>query len=298
MRFMPLHHIKRYQIPLAQYGRLLAGGRHGSRRVDALARIGTLQVRQTRRMLDIRAAQRLRYQVFYEEMGARADARTKRKRRDADRFDSVCEHLVVSNRTAARQGTRPLNRIIGTCRLQARDAREIDHFYSAGEFDLAPIAARNPQARLLEIGRSCVLPGFRNTRTMELIWHGIWAYAQEECCDVMIGCASMSGINPDKLELPLSFLHHFASAPAQWSARAHAGRHVPMDRMAREDIDVREAIAALPPLLRAYLRLGATFGDGAVIDEQFNTTDVLVILPVAAIGQRYRKHFSRAVQAA
>ena len=298
MRFMPLHHIKRYQIPLGQYGRLLAGGGHVPRQADAVARIGTLEVRQTRRMLDIRAAQRLRYQVFYEEMGARADARTRRKRRDADRFDSVCEHLVVSSGAAARRGARSLNRIVGTCRLQARDACEIDHFYSAGEFDLAPIAARNPQARFLEIGRSCVLPGFRNTRTMELIWHGIWAHAREQGCDVMIGCASMPGIDPDKLELPLSFLHHFAATPAQWSTRALADRYVDMDRMAREDINVRAAIAALPPLLRAYLRLGATFGDGAVIDEQFNTTDVLVILPVAAIGQRYRKHFSKADQAA
>jgi putative hemolysin len=136
-----------------------------------------------------------------------------------------------------------------------------------------------------------VLPGYRNKRTVELLWHGIWTYVLGHHIDVMIGCASLEGTDPDKLALPLSFLHHYARASEPWRVRALGERHVPMDILPKESVDPKLALRALPPLIKGYLRLGATFGEGAVIDRQFGTTDVLVVLPVSAIDRRYIDHF-------
>jgi putative hemolysin len=107
----------------------------------------------------------------------------------------------------------------------------------------------------------------------------------------MIGCASLTGTDPDKLALPLSFLHHYAGASDRWVARARPERYVEMNRLRKDAIDTRKALRGLPPLIRGYLRLGAGIGDGAVIDPQFGTTDVLIVLPVSSINARYFAHF-------
>jgi putative hemolysin len=138
-----------------------------------------------------------------------------------------------------------------------------------------------------------VLPRYRNKRTVELLWHGIWAYVRRHQFDVMIGCASFEGTDPDRLALPLSFLHHFAAAPDNWRARPHASRRIDMNRMAKEAINPKVALRELPPLIKGYLRLGAYIGDGAVIDHQFGTTDVLIVMPVSAISARYIGHFGQ-----
>ena len=126
---------------------------------------------------------------------------------------------------------------------------------------------------------------------MELLWHGIWTYVLHHRIDVMIGCASLEGTDPHKLALPLSFLHHFSSAPPEWQASALPERFTAMDILPKEEVDPKAALHALPPMIKGYLRLGASFGRGAVIDHQFGTTDVLVILPVSAINPRYIDHF-------
>jgi putative hemolysin len=107
----------------------------------------------------------------------------------------------------------------------------------------------------------------------------------------MFGCASLEGTDPAELALPLSFLHHFARAPEDWTARALPRRAVSMDRIAPEAIDRKAAWRQLPPLIKGYLRLGAFVGEGAVVDHQFGTTDVLIVLPVAGINARYIQHF-------
>jgi putative hemolysin len=145
--------------------------------------------------------------------------------------------------------------------------------------------------RFLELGRSCVLPPYRTKRTVELLWHGIWSYVRQNNFDVMIGCASLEGTDPDRLAVPLSFLHHFARAPEDWRASALPQRHVEMNRLPKDRINPKAALRELPPLIKGYLRLGAFVGDGAVIDRQFGTTDVLMIMPVSAISTRYIEHF-------
>ena len=136
-----------------------------------------------------------------------------------------------------------------------------------------------------------MLAPYRNKRTVELLWHGIWSYVLQNRLDVMFGCASLEGTDADRLALPLSFLHHYCRAPEPWRARALPQRYVEMNRMSKEAVDAKAALRTLPPLIKGYLRLGCYIGDGAVIDRQFGTTDVLIVLPVSALSARYVDHF-------
>lgn len=267
-----------------------------------LGRIGSLEVRLATSASEIRRAQRLRYRVFFEEMSAVPSGLAMLSRRDVDEYDAVCDHLLVIDHAAtdtpnfaAKPFRRTQPKVVGTYRLLRQDAADRNFgFYTAGEYDIAPLMAANPGARFLELGRSCVLKPYRTKRTVELLWAGIWAYVQHHSIDAMLGCASLEGTDPDRLALPLSFLHHHARASEGWCARALPERYVAMNRVAREAVDPKAALQALPPLIKGYLRIGATFGDGAVVDHQFGTTDVFVVLPVSAIAERYRDHFGPA----
>ena len=114
----------------------------------------------------------------------------------------------------------------------------------------------------------------------------------------MIGCASLEGTDPRQLAPPLSFLHHYARAPEAWRADALPGRYVEMNRLSKESIDPKQALRMLPPLIKGYLRLGAFVGDGAVVDHEFGTTDVLIMMPMSAVKQRYVEHFDLSSRAA
>ena len=257
---------------------------HGS-----LGRLGALEVRLARNAAEIRRAQKLRYQVFYREKSAVAAAAAYLARRDVDRFDSACDHLLVLDHAVSTPAKPPV--VVGTCRLLRQDVAErAGGFYSAGEFDIAALLARHRDLRFLELGRSCVLPTYRNKRAVELLWHGIWSYVLEHRSDVMIGCASFSGTDPDRLAVPLSFLHHYARAADPWRTGALPRRYVELDRLPKAAVSPKAALM-LPPLIKGYLRLGAVVGDGAVIDRKFGTTDVLIVLPVTAIKGRYLSHF-------
>ena len=255
-----------------------------------LGRSGALEVRLATTRKEIRKAQRLRYKVFFEEGHATPDAATALARRDICPFDRLCDHLLVIDHAARTPRLGRLKpRVVGTYRLLRQDVAARDGgFYSAREFDIAPLLARHPGLRFLELGRSCVLASHRSRKTLELLWRGLWVYVQHHRIDVMIGCASFPGANPLAHALPLRFLAGAAAAPPQWSVRAHTRRRVPMGGA---HLDARKAIAALPPLIKGYLRTGARFGDGAVPDRQFGTTDVFVVMPVADIAARYAAHF-------
>ncbi len=262
----------------------------------SLGRLGALDIVVARTEAEIRRAQQLRFAVFYEEMSAIADQTARLTRRDADRFDPVCDHLVVVDHNH-HDADGPV--AVATCRLLRQDAAErFGGFYSAGEFDLAPLLARHQKAQFLELGRSCVLAPYRNKRTIELLWHGIWQYVRQHRSDVLIGCGSLPGTDLDRLAMPLSFLHHYARASDVWNARALPDHYVDMHRMPRTMIDMKLALQTLPPLLKGYLRLGARVADGAVVDRQFGTTDVLVILPVETISGRYIEYFGAERRAA
>lgn len=253
-------------------------------------RIGSLETRLARTRSELRRAQNLRYRVFYKEMAARADTKTRLLRRDQDRFDAICDHLLVLDHDQPDRQGRPS--IVGTYRLLRQDvAAEHGGFYTQDEYDIAPLMARHPDLRFLELGRSCVLPAYRTKRTVELLWHGIWSYVLAYDLDVMIGCASLAGTDPSTHAHTLSFLAHHAAPEAIWSASALPTRYTSMKMMDKAQIRPRQALKDLPPLIKGYLRLGGKIGDGAVIDHQFGTIDVLIILPVASIDQRYINHY-------
>jgi L-ornithine Nalpha-acyltransferase len=242
----------------------------------------------------VRQAQKLRYRVFYQEGAALADPGRLFARRDIDAFDAICDHLLVLDHAATGNvlgGRAPA--VVGTYRLLRQQlAEDFGGFYTAGEFDIAPLIARHSNLNFLELGRSCVLPLYRNKRTVELLWQGIWNYLLLNRLDVMFGCASLEGTDPHRLALPLSFLHHYCRAPEAWRARALPARYVEMDRLSKEAVDPKEALRVLPPLIKGYLRLGCYIGDGAVVDHAFGTTDVLIMLPVSALNARYVEHFT------
>jgi putative hemolysin len=261
-----------------------------------LGRKGTMSVRVAASRAEIEASQRLRYEVFYRERSALADDAMASTGRDQDAFDDICDHmLVVDSAGGIDQPGLTLDdgTVVGTYRLLRQEVAEAGRgFYSASEYDIAPlIEAKRGKARFLELGRSCVLKPYRTKPTVELLWQGIWNYVRMHRLDVMFGCGSLEGVDPDALALPLSFLHHQCRAPAEWRVRAVPERYVEMNRMPAEAVDMREAMKMLPPLIKGYLRVGAYFGDGAVIDHQFNTTDVVIVLPVTAINARYFSHF-------
>jgi L-ornithine Nalpha-acyltransferase len=254
-----------------------------------LGRIGTLETRLAAGAGEVRAAQAVRYRVFAEEFGARMTTPACDGRRDADGFDAWCDHLLVLD--TAIDGDAE-DQIVGTYRLLRQSVANARYgFYSASEFAINDMLARHPQKRFLELGRSCVLPQYRTRRTVELLWQGIWAYALEHGIDAMFGCASLPGIRPEAHALALSFLHHHCRAGGEWSVAALPELYRKMDLMPVEAIRPRDALAALPPLIKGYLRLGASFGDGAVIDRSFGTTDVMVVLPKSAISERYVNYY-------
>lgn len=258
--------------------------------------LGGLEVRLARTRSDVRRAQRLRFQVFYKEMSATPSATTRLKRRDIDQYDKDCDHLLVVDRGTTISTSKKLrhqSRVVGTYRMLRQDvAEQRTGFYSQSEFDLnALITARGPECRFLELGRSCVLQPYRNKRTLELLWHGLWTYIREHDISVMVGCASFEGTDPRMHAEALSFLHHNVQAPLGWRVAAHDHLRVDMNMLPASRIKQRDALRKLPPLIKGYLRLGCFVGDGAVVDHQFGTTDVLMILPVDKIDPRYFAHF-------
>ncbi len=281
-------------IPTLQaYGGLQAFAARNQRSVKSLGRVGSLEVRLAQSAAEVRQAQKLRYRVFYQEGSAAPNPARLLARRDFDAYDAFCDHLLVIDHSAHRPA------VVGTYRLLRQPVAEnYGGFYTAGEFDIAPLLTRHNNLQFLELGRSCVLAPYRNKRTVELLWHGIRAYVQENGCDVLIGCASLDGTDAEGLSLPLSFLHYCARAPEIWQARALSHRYIEMNRMPKEAVNSKEALHSLPPLLKGYLRLGAYIGDGAVIDHAFGTTDVLVILPWSVIQKRYFDHFELSRRAA
>jgi len=274
--------------------RLFAGGAFGRfQSPKVYGRIGPLEVRLASKRAEIRRAPRLRYKVFYEEMSATPGALAILSRRDEDAYDGIFDHLLVLDRGDPNDGRRwRRSKVVGTYRVLRQEIASLyDGFYTQDEYDVASLIRSKPDYTFIELGRSCVLKPYRNKRTLELLWQGVWSYVREHGADVMLGCASFPGTDPKAHALALSFLHHNALAPEEWRVRAHAHRHVDMNMIPREKVDIRAALKALPPLIKGYLRVGAYVGDGAVIDHQFGTTDVFVIMPVEAIKTRYFAHF-------
>ncbi len=286
--------MKRYALirPKVAAAQAMAGA-------PSYVRQGDLEVRLARNFKEIKKAQKLRYKIFYEEMAAKPNWLMRMTKRDIDAYDAVCDHLLVLDHSK-RKG----KRIVGTYRLLRQEvASRHRGFYSAGEFDLTSLLTSSFQKQmgegrqLLELGRSCVHKDYRANSTINMLWKGIAEYLKEHNIAYMFGCASFEGVKPDEHKEALAYLYHNHLVPDDFKVCAQDGLSKNMNTMAADEIDVRRARRALPPLIKGYLRLGCFIGDGAVVDHQFGTTDVFIMLPVERIASRYSKHYDVGLEA-
>ena len=245
-----------------------------------------LSIRLAQNANEIEAAQRLRYKVFYEEWGATANSIMRDTKKDEDPFDDVMDHLIVVDETL---GNGP-DSVIGTYRLLRSDiAKTFGKFYTSHEFNIAKLLSHG--GNLMELGRSCVLAPYRTMAVLQLLWQGIGAYVIKHKIDLMFGCACLHGTNVVAVKDQLSYLYHYHLADENLRATALPEVCVPMNLVPKESIDVQATFMKLEPLIKGYLRAGCMIGDGAYIDEQFNSIDVCIILPISRVAPKYRRHF-------
>ncbi|HYD30642.1 MAG TPA: GNAT family N-acyltransferase [Azospirillaceae bacterium] len=255
---------------------------------QAELRMGNLEVRLAETAQEVDAAQALRYRVFYEEMAARPSPDMAARQRDFDAYDAVCDHLLVIDHDRGKGA----EAVVGTYRLIRRHAAaKAGRFYSSDEYDISKLAAL--PGEILELGRSCVDAGYRTRGSMQLLWKGIAAYVFQRDIALMFGCASLPGTDPATLALPLSYLYHNHLAPEALRPVALPERHVHMGLLPAGEVNLKQALGVLPPLIKGYLRLGGFVGDGAVIDHQFNTTDVCVVVKTDLVTDKYFRHYER-----
>ena len=235
---------------------------------------------------DLAAAQRLRYEVFVEELGGDGEMVDHAARREADAFDAHCDHLLLIDpkRPAELQPTGG-GAVVGVYRLLPGDRlAATGGFYTETEYDLAPLKASG--RRLLELGRSCLAADYRGGMAMFHLWGALWEYVEDRGIEVLFGTASFHGTDTAALSAPLSLLHHNHLAPEALRPLARGPEAAPMDLVAADAIDRPAAMRAVPALIKAYLRLGGWVGQGAWVDRAFNTTDVCLVLDATRVSPR------------
>jgi putative hemolysin len=249
-----------------------------------------IQVRLASSPKEIHRAQSIRYKVFYEEYGATPNEEMLREKRDIDSYDSVTDHLIVVDNDLPED-----KKIVGTYRLLRREvAEKHGQFYTSDEYNIQPLLDFGQD--ILELGRSCVLADYRTRPILQKLWEGIAHYVVDHNISLMFGCASFHGTDIEPLKDQLSYLYHYHLAPPELCPRTKDEYFVDMNIVEKDELDVKAAFISMPPLLKGYIRLGAYIGDGAYIDEQFNTTDVCIVMPTSLVREKYVKHYERKTQ--
>jgi putative hemolysin len=221
---------------------------------------------------EVEEAQHLRYKVFSEEMGANIQSKNSL---DQDGFDIFCDHLIIRESIG--------NKVVGTYRiLNPKMANEAGGYYSAGEFDISRLQPLFD--RTVEVGRACVHPEYRNGGTIAMLWGGLAKYMQANNYEYMMGCGSV-GMS-DGGHVAASLYKQLASkylAPSEYRVFPHCA--LPLEAL-NQDLEV-----SCPPLIKGYLRLGAYICGEPAWDPDFNTADMLVMLPLSRMNKRYSDHF-------
>ena len=243
---------------------------------------GSMEVRIATSHAEVEQAQELRYQVFYDECGAIPGADTLNMKRDFDPIDNYCDHLLVIDNS--------INRIVGTYRFLRREAaKAYGAYYTASEFDISKLLELDGE--IMELGRSCVHKDYRNRATMQLLWRGVGAYAEHYRVKAMFGCASLPGTEIEQFRHGLAYLYHNHLAPENIRTRALPHLFQEMNTIPKEELNAKQAVRELPPLIKGYLWMGGFIGDGAIIDEQFNTVDVCIIVKSDLMTNRYAQRY-------
>ena len=221
---------------------------------------------------EIREAQKLRYRIFAEELGARLPTRTPGI--DIDLYDPFCDHLIVRDEDN--------NRIVGTYRiLTPHAARRVGGYYSETEFDLTRLQLLRES--MVEIGRSCIDPDYRTGGTIALLWSGLARYMAQGNYRTLIGCASIGMADGGHIAANLYSRLGEHMAPPEY--RVFPRHPLPVEHL------FNDQPAELPPLIKGYLRAGAYVGGEPAWDPDFNTADLLIMLPMTRIDERYARHF-------
>ena len=221
---------------------------------------------------EIREAQKLRYRIFAEELGARLPTRLPGI--DIDLYDRYCEHLIVRDEANGR--------IVGTYRiLSPQSAKRTGGYYSENEFDLTRLQLL--REGMVEIGRSCIDPDYRSGGTIALLWSGLAHYMTQGGYRTLIGCASIGMADGGHIAANLYRRLGEHMAPPEY--RVFPRHPLPVEQL------FNGQPAELPPLIKGYLRAGAYVGGEPAWDPDFNTADLLIMLPMARVDERYARHF-------
>ena len=224
---------------------------------------------------EVREAQRLRYKVFAEEMGARLNGRAAGI--NSDIFDPWCEHLIVRESESGR--------VVGTYRmLSGANAQRLGGFYSDEEFDLTRLDHLRDQ--IVEVGRTCVHRDFRTGAVISLLWSGVARYMHGSGYQYLMGCASVSMADGGATAANVHYALQRASAsPTEY--RVFPRLDLPLRRARPTDP------VTIPPLLKGYMRLGAYVCGAPAWDPEFNTADLLLLLPMSRLTSRYAQRYAR-----
>ncbi|PIE06736.1 MAG: ornithine-acyl-ACP acyltransferase [Rhodobacterales bacterium] len=242
------------------------------------------ELRLARDDTDMRACQRLRYDIFVEELGGDGPLVDHANRLERDALDDSYDHLLLIDKAV------PGAPVVGVYRLMRGERLAPgQEFYSAREYDLAPLVASG--RRLLELGRSCVHRDYRGGPALMTLWQGLLAYVERHEVEVLFGVASFHGTDPEALAPALSLLHYRYLAPPELRAKARADRAQRMDLLPESAID-RAAMRGVPPLIKSYLRLGGWVGEDAWVDREFNTTDVCIVVDITLVPERIRAAYA------
>ncbi len=246
-----------------------------ARQADNPGHQPSLTVHLARSQSEVREAQRLRYRVFAEEMGARLP--TAAEGIDEDRFDAYCDHLIVADEDTGD--------VVGTYRvLSGANAQRIGGFYSEQEFDITRL--HHIRDRAVEIGRSCVHPDHRSGAVIALLWSGLATYMKAQGYEYIIGCASMSMLDGGVgAANAYRRLRESCLSPAEY--RVFPRYPLPVAELEQT------TTTKVPPLIQAYLRVGAYVCGDPAWDPDFNTADLFMLLPMSRVDSRYAKHFMR-----
>lgn len=224
---------------------------------------------------EVREAQKLRWRVFSDEMGARLDSPEPGV--DRDRYDPHCEHLIVREVASGE--------VIGTYRiLTGAQARKLGGFYSDNEFDLTRLD--HLRDRAVEVGRSCVHPDHRNGGTIAMLWHGLAQFMLAHHYEYMLGCASIGMADGGHGAASIyNALSGSSMSPIEY--RVFPRHPLPLERL-NGKLD-----AVVPPLIKGYVRCGAYVCGAPAWDPEFNTADLLMLLPMSRLDGRYARHFMK-----
>ncbi len=223
----------------------------------------------------LKKAKSLRYKSFF--------INSKKVELDSDEYDALCDHLVVIDKSVGDDF------VVGTYRLLLKEKKILKkNFYSETEFDISNLC-KIKNISMLEAGRSCVHEDYRDGRIIKLLWRGLAYYIIKKKADLIFGCASFPSADHKNFIRQLSYLKYFHIPPQKYSTSPLDNVKANLRYLPVEKLQKKEDFRLLPPLIKAYIRVGAWIGEGAVVDNKFDTTDVLIILKSKNIIKKYSK---------